>query len=191
MKPKAMSLPTAPRHGFADFYRAHRGELLEFIRQYGGPALDAENVWAETWARAYVSWPALSEPRSWVFRVAINLTHRAGREAGRASPCGDTRADHEATARWLSVAPLPGVEWGALVSDIRDGLQRLPGQQRAAVLLDYAGWSRVEIAAVLGCTAVTVRGHLHRGRAKLKGFLGEPSQITQQAPNAGLEGRTA
>lgn len=186
-----MGLPTMPRTGFAEFYRVHRGELLVFIRQYCGDGVDAEDICSGAWERAYVEWPALREPRSWVFKVAINLAHRAGREARRAYPSGDIPASQQVSVRWLSSSPMPGAEWGALVSDVRDGLQRLPWQQRAAVLLDHDGWSRAEIAAVLGCTTITVRGHLHRGRGRLRRFLGEPSVVPQRASGEGLEGRTA
>jgi RNA polymerase sigma-70 factor (ECF subfamily) len=185
-----MGFLTTPRTGFANFYRAHRDELLFFMRQYAGSGVDTEDICAEAWARAYVSWPVISEPRGWVFRVAINLARQAGKQARRTSPSDDIGAFQHAAVRWLSSTPMPGAEWGALVSDIRDGLQRLPGQQRAAVLLDYAGWSRAEIAAMLGCTTVTVRGHLFRGRAKLRKFLDEPEPITQRAPSKALEGRT-
>lgn len=178
-----------PATGFDDFYRAHREGLLVFIRQYGGPGLDAEDICGEAWARAFARWRMISEPRGWVFRVAINLAHRAGREASRARPSGDVLDFEHAAARWPWSTPMPGAEWGALVSDIRDALQRLPGQQRAAVLLDHAGWSPPEIADALGCSAGTVRGHLFRGRAKLRRFLDEPRPAAQRVAGEGLEGR--
>lgn len=178
-----------PGTEFADFYRMHRDELKLFMRQYIGRGLDVEDICAEAWTRAYVSWSALSEPRGWVFKVAINLAHRAAREARRTSLTDDIGAFQDPAIRWLSSSQMPGAESGALVSEIRSGLQRLPKQQRAAVLLDHAGWSRAEIAVALGCTAVTVRGHLFRGRAKLRKFLDEPPPIAQRASSEGVEGR--
>jgi RNA polymerase sigma-70 factor (ECF subfamily) len=191
VKRRAGGPPAGPGAGFEDFYRAYRDKLLIFVRQYCGPGIDAENVCQDAWVRAYLEWAKLREPHSWVFRVAINLAHQAGREARRANPSEDILAGRQVPVRWLSSAPMPGAEWGAQVSDVRAGLQRLPWQQRAAVLLDYDGWSRPEIAAALGCTTTTVRGHLHRGRAKLRRFLGELPAVPRRAPSEGLEGRTA
>ena len=86
---------------------------------------------------------------------------------------------------------MPGAELAVQASELSRGLQQLPDQQRAAVLLVHQGLSRREIAAVLGCTTGTVRVHLHLGRTRLRELIGEPQRSRQKARNAGVEGRTA
>jgi RNA polymerase sigma factor (sigma-70 family) len=51
-------------------------------------------------------------------------------------------------------------------------LQRLPRQQRAAVVLRYyEGLTDAEIGEVLGCRVATVRGHISRGLAGLRSMI--------------------
>ena len=183
--------PQTPEPAFTDFFRARYVEVLLFAWHYAGSGLDVENLVAEAFARACAWWPTIDDPRPWVYRTVINLITDAGRESQRSSPSGDPYKDHGASSRWKSGAMLPGVEWGAQLAEISWALQQLPGQQRAAVLLDYRGWTGPQIAAALECTPITVRGHLHRGRARLRELLGEPQRTKQQAPSTGLEGRTA
>jgi RNA polymerase sigma-70 factor (ECF subfamily) len=60
------------------------------------------------------------------------------------------------------------------VVDFWRAVRALPSRQRQAVALFYLeGWATAEIARFLGCSATTVRGHLHRGRAALARRLGE------------------
>jgi len=188
--PEHVAVDRAARLAFTNFYRANRHELLRFAWHYAAPHLDVEGIVAEAWARACARWEVINNPRPWLYRVVINLIYEAGKAAQRTQPSDNPYAAGDPYVRWISAASLPGAEWAARISEITQALQRLPGQQRAAVLLDYRGWTRAEIAAALGCTAVTVRGHLHRGRASLKVMLGEIEPAAQQARSMGLEGRT-
>ena len=176
---------------FTEFYRVHHKEVLLFARHHAAPYLDVEDIVAEAFARACAWWPSLSNPRPWVSRTVINLINDAGAKSQRTSPSGDPCLGHETAAGWRSWAQYPGADWNVQVAEISCALQQLPDQQRAAVLLDYRGWSRTEIANALECTTITVRGHLHRGRAKLRELLDEPQRARRQASSTGLEGRTA
>jgi RNA polymerase sigma-70 factor, ECF subfamily len=176
---------------FSAFYQEHNMELLRFAWHYGAPHLDLEAIVAEAWARAWATWPSLARPRPWLYRVIINLIHDAGKTAQQTRPASEPLDDGECAPAWSSAVPMPGAEWAARVSEVSLALQRLPAQQRAAVLLDYQGFSRPEIAAALGCSRTTVRGHLHRGRAHLKTMLGEPVHAGREERSTGLEGRPA
>lgn len=180
-----------PKPTFTAFYRANRDALLRFVRHYGGPALDTEDIVAESFARTYAKWITIDDPRAWLYRVAINITHHAGRDLQRQSPVEDPFGGHETSITWRSNVKLPSAEWWAVIHELQGALQELPTQQRAAVLLEYQGWSRQEIAVVLDCTTITVRGHLHRGRARLKRLLDEPAEIPHTTPHTGVEGRPA
>jgi hypothetical protein len=114
------------------------------------PHLDIEAIAAEAWAWACANWADITTPRPWLYGVVMNLIYDAGKAAQQARPARDP---HDASGRapvWTSAVPLPGAEWAAQVWEIGQALQRLPAQRRAAVLLDYQGVPRAEIAATLG-----------------------------------------
>ncbi len=57
---------------------------------------------------------------------------------------------------------------------LTEAITRLPGRQRAAVLLVYGeDRSTAEAASVLGCSEATLRVHLHRARNALRISMGE------------------
>lgn len=59
-----------------------------------------------------------------------------------------------------------------MLEAIAEGLQALPVDQRAAVVLsDVQGLSYEEIAEVMGCSLGTVKSRLSRGRARLRDIL--------------------
>jgi len=190
--PEPPRLP-APTPIFTEFYQRHREEIRRFAWHYGAAHLDPDAIAAEAWARACANWSAISNPRPWLYQVVINLTCDAGKAAQQTIPAVDPHATL-ALGRspvWTSVVTVPDVEYAVRITDVGQALQRLPRQQRAAVLLDYQGMTRPEIAAALGCTTITVRGHLHRGRASLRRMLAEHATAARPAHSTGLEGSPA
>jgi RNA polymerase sigma-70 factor (sigma-E family) len=73
--------------------------------------------------------------------------------------------------------PAYGEEAAAQHADgtvIRTALGRLPRQQRAVLVLRYfADLPETEVAAILGCSAGTVKTHAHRGLRTLRAQLGK------------------
>jgi RNA polymerase sigma factor (sigma-70 family) len=56
--------------------------------------------------------------------------------------------------------------------DLVVALASLTANQRAALVLrHYAGYPTREVAAILGCSAATVRVHLSQGRRRLRRLL--------------------
>jgi RNA polymerase sigma factor (sigma-70 family) len=123
----------------------------------------AEDVAAETLARAVVHWPRLDHParrQAWVAKVAANLAIDVVRRRDRVAPEPPTaRADHgDTTAVRL-----------ALVS----ALSSLPSRQRQVVVLRYlADLPEAEVASSLGLSLNTVKKHTARGLAALRRSLG-------------------
>jgi RNA polymerase sigma-70 factor (ECF subfamily) len=104
---------------------------------------------------------ALDRPGAWVRRVAIRdaVRSRRRRARGRAIEAEQARAD-------------PGLDPDG--SDVRAALLALPARQRAAIALHYLDDLPIaEIAALLGCSAGSVKTHLARGRRALAALLGE------------------
>jgi len=176
------------KSSFGDFYGVYRDAVLRFARHQAGPGANAENIATEAWIQVCDSWDRITNPRPWVYRVIIDLASQAEKERQMTAVSGDPYTDHRGRPRRASGASLYDVE---RISDTTEGLQRLPRQQRAAVLLSHCGWSASEVAEVLGCKSITARINLHLGRSRLRKFLAEPAVIAQEAPQAGLEGRTA
>jgi RNA polymerase sigma factor (sigma-70 family) len=183
--------PTTVKTSFGDFYMAYRDAVLRFARHQAGPGANAENIVTEAWMRACDSWDHITDPQSWVYRVIFDLASQADKKRQTTTASGDLYTDRRDRPRWVSDGSLYDTKWAERIIDTTKGLQRLPRQQRAAVLLNHCGWSASEIAGVLGCKTVTARVHLHLGRSRLRRFLAEPATVAQEAPQPGLEGRTA
>ncbi len=94
-----------------------------------------------------------------VVNAHISAWRRSGRRAVTVAEVRDTsHAD-----------PSDGV---ARADVVWRGCSTLPPQQRAAVVLRfYEDLDYAEIAALLGVTEVTVRSHVHRALAALRGEL--------------------
>ena len=62
--------------------------------------------------------------------------------------------------------------------DVDAAIRRLPGSQRAAIVLHYyEDRPTAEVAAILGCTESTARVHLHHARKRLALLLGEDDRV--------------
>jgi DNA-directed RNA polymerase specialized sigma24 family protein len=123
----------------------------------------AEDITQDAFVQLLRHWPKVSgyeRPDAWVRRVAIRLAVRAVRRDKLWAMVG----------RQIPVAaPL-----GPRDLDVVNAVRRLPGMQRAAVVLFYyEDRPIVEIADLLGCAEATARVHLHRGRRRLAEILGE------------------
>mgnify|MGYP001765114744 CR=1 FL=1 len=100
----------------------------------------------------------------WIRRVAINKLRDENRRAGRKKKAeerlqGEFRDDE---VQWSD-----GSDAGALLAG-------LPRQQRLAMALFYVeGLSVAEVASTLQLSEGAVRFHLHQGRARLRGLVGE------------------
>jgi RNA polymerase sigma factor (sigma-70 family) len=121
----------------------------------------AEDVAAESLARAYARWPkvgGLPYRDGWVLKVATNL-------------CIDRLRRR-----------VPEV-WPEVVADFEDGVElrlalnaallTLAPRQRQAITLHYlGGLSDQEVAQALGISLGSVKTHIHRGLKGLRGRLG-------------------
>ena len=97
------------------------------------------------------------------YRRALKALRRrrmlAQYEDGNAVPEGQEPADRSIGLRETE-------DW------IRQGLQHLPLEQRAAVeLVYYFGHSLEEIGAIMGCPASTIKARMFHARARLRGVL--------------------
>lgn len=126
-----------------------------------GDRAAAEDVAAETMARAYARWPKVSRlpyRDGWVLKVATNL------------------AIDRLRRRPPAVAPSPADEFEDAVHlrlALEAALLTLAPRQRQAVTLRYlGGLSDREVALALGISLGSVKTHIHRGLHGLRACLG-------------------
>lgn len=154
-----------------------RPELHRYCARLMGSVIDGEDVVQDTLVRAFVALQDLEETpqlRPWLFRIAHNraldlLRSRAVRAAEpieAASEVADPASPDPVEALMREEAVKTAVSRFAL----------LPTVQRSVVILkDVFDEQLTEIAALLGLTVDAVKGHLARGRARLR-------EINAQAP---------
>ncbi len=204
--PTAADLAAARRHDADAFERLigpHRAELQAHCYRMLGSAADAEDALQETLLRAWRSLPSFegrSSLRSWLYRIATNVSLRMlERRPKRVLPIdyGPASDPHDRPAEplvgqvWLDPYPEEALGLGDGPAspearyEEREGielafvaaLQHLPGRQRAALLLrDVLGFAPAEIATTLDATPAAIYSALQRARQAVEERLPARSQ---------------
>jgi RNA polymerase sigma-70 factor (sigma-E family) len=163
-----MQRMTMQRQPFADFMRERELALRRFGTVLTGDPRTSEEIVVDVLSRAWERWDhigGLEQPNAYVRRMIVNEYLSSRRRLRRTAPRGDVlelldqsdghRPDH-AHAQ-------------AERDDLDRRLARLPRQQRAVLVLRfYEDLPEAEIAALLGCTASTVRSNTARALAALR-----------------------
>jgi RNA polymerase sigma-70 factor (ECF subfamily) len=140
-------------------YREHRGRLVRLVERELRDHEDAEDVVQTAFLdaqRALEHGTIPRDPRAWLAAIALNAAHRLRRRRLNAEPLEDY-----------------AVQEASGMSEIREALANLPGEQRAAVLYrDVLGFSYGETAEQMGTSVSAVTMLLHRGRRRLRQTLG-------------------
>jgi RNA polymerase sigma-70 factor (sigma-E family) len=151
---------------FRDFVTEHSAALLRLAYLLCADHAGAEDLVQNALVRVYVRWNRIeTNPAAYVRRVLVTTAASEGRRAFRrrermtAQP-PDLSDRHDAFAQ----------------ADDRDrllnALRSLPPRQRAAVVLrHWLDLDAAESAAILGCSAETVRSQTARGLDKLRAAL--------------------
>jgi RNA polymerase sigma-70 factor (ECF subfamily) len=173
----------------------YRRELQVHCYRILGSLQDAEDAVQETLLSAWrglAGFEGRASLRSWLYRIATNRCLNALRDSGRRSGAmpgsGDGVSDAPEPSRraepiWLQPYPedlLEGLPDRAEGLDARyetkeavglafvSGLQRMPPQQRAVLVLrDVLGYRAAEVAAMLEASEASVNSALQRARAAL------------------------
>ena len=143
-------------------------------------AEDARDVSQETFVRVYeMAGRFRGESRfsTWFYRILVNrcLDHRRRRRWWRQLVDTSDGEGRPLLDRQPAPAhdPVADVDREQVTRRLWDAVEGLSPQQRAAVLLQVQEeLSTAEIAAVLECSEVTVRVHLHRAVAALRKTIG-------------------
>lgn len=153
--------------GFEEFYLASRDSCLRAVVGVGADPVDAEDLVAEAFARAWASWRKLSRhpaPQAWVVRTALNANISRWRRARRETPLvGCDRVSLDRAER--------------LDRDLLTRLQGLPRRQREVIALRvFLDLDVAQTAAALGVAQGTVTAHMARAIATLRTQL-MPAQL--------------
>jgi RNA polymerase sigma factor (sigma-70 family) len=155
------------RQEFTEFYTACRDDCLRIVLVSVGDRQLAEDLVAEAFTRAWISWRKVREhpvPRAWVVRTALN-THvswwrRRRRELAVDGSTAQSLLEGSQLARSVDL----GVD-EALAAAVR----ALPLRQREVVVLRvFFGLDTGAAAELLGISPGTVGAHLHRALATLR-----------------------
>jgi RNA polymerase sigma factor (sigma-70 family) len=151
---------------FRVIHDRYRKRLLAYARQMlAGSGQDAEDALQDVFERAYSGLRATDRDlalKAWLYRVAHN---RCIDQLRRPLPVAATEPD-DAESRQPSPAAL--AEQRETLRRLIMDVQRLPGQQRSALLLrEMSGLSYAELAGALGVSVPAVKSLLVRARIGL------------------------
>jgi RNA polymerase sigma-70 factor (ECF subfamily) len=190
-----MAVDQANEESFRELVDAHERALRVHCYRLLGSLQDAEDLTQETLLRAWRSMDSFAgraSLRTWLYRIATNACldelNRRGRRLlpvmigsprrtfvpSQPVPAETPWLDPLPDA-WLEVAdtaPGPEARYEARESielAFIAALQRLPGRQRAVLLLrDVLGWPTPEVASMLDLSVAAAQSLLQRARATLE-----------------------
>lgn len=165
---------------FEEFVRRRMPELVRFTCAMCADRALAEDVVQEVLVRVNARWShiaLLEAPEMYVRRSLVNEYLSWRRKWARVMP----RAV-------LSGRDLISPDHADAIADramLVNELAALPPRQRAVLVMRfYGGLPDIEIADILGCRTVTVRGYASRALASLRIELTEPSEVVARSHDA-------
>ena len=176
-------LVEAARQGDAEAFgvlvRRHQRRIYRLAVHLLRDAAEAEDVTQDTFVRAYGAldrFDGRSEPFTWMYRIAVNLSLNAIRSRKtrrKATTPEDPRIEGLLVDQRATTGDPGGVAADRQMAlALCDGIDALSETLRTTlVLVSVDGLSHGEAADVLGCPEGTVAWRVHEARRKLRGFL--------------------
>lgn len=141
--------------------------LRAFARSLTGNPGDADDLLQETLMRAIANihqFTPGTNLKAWLFRIQRNVYYTAYRKRRRESVLLPEQAEQIVSA--------PQQEWSIKIRSMHEALERLPEDQREALLLvSGAGLSYEEAAELCGCALGTIKSRVSRARTRLLALL--------------------
>lgn len=155
---------------FEALYRRYSADLYRFSLYLCGNAADAEDIVAESFARAWTAPGAIRQEtvKAYLFAIARNCFYDRARQFGRRSEVA-----LETEVRSQSPGPDASSHARAELARVLRLLRDFPEVDRAALMLRAAeGMSYEEIAAALRISVGAAKVKVHRTRIKLAALMG-------------------
>lgn len=164
---------------FGILVRRHQKRIYRLAVHLLRDAAEAEDVTQDTFVRAYGAldrFDGRSEPFTWMYRIAVNLSLNAirSRKTGRKGTTPDDprieaflverRASHADPAA-LAADRQMATALAAAIDELSDTLRT------TLILVSVEGLSHTEAAEILGCPEGTVAWRVHEARKKLRAHL--------------------
>jgi RNA polymerase sigma-70 factor (ECF subfamily) len=163
---------------FGHLVRRHQQRIHRLAMHLVRNRAEAEDVMQETFIRAYralARFDGRSEPYTWLYRIAINLSLNVlrSRKSQRTTSTGeDPRLDALASARHALDDPPADAARQELYGALARGIDELSDTLRTTlVLVCIDGRSHDEAAAILGAPAGTIAWRIHEARRKLREYM--------------------
>jgi RNA polymerase sigma-70 factor (ECF subfamily) len=156
---------------FESFYRSEYRSVVGLAYALSGSRIASEDIAQDAFLAAHKQWDRVAsydKPEAWVRRVVSNLSVSLFRTRMREA---SAIARLKRRANYLPELSPDDVAFWKMV-------RSLPKRQAQTVALHYLEDRPVaEIGEILGCSASTVKVHLHKARAGLARKLGESWEV--------------
>ncbi len=163
---------------FGQLVRRHQARIHRLAAHLLRSRAEAEDVTQETFIRAYRAlgrFDGRSEPYTWLYRIAVNLSLNAlrARKARRATgDSDDPRFDALAAEVRSADDPPADAAQRQLYEALARGIDALSETLRTTlVLVCVDGRSHEEAAAILGAPEGTIAWRVHEARKKLRLYI--------------------
>ena len=170
--------PGRPR--FEELYLEFFPRIYAFLRTQLRHSIDAEDVAAQVFARAYEASPrfrpSCKSPAAWLFKIARNASFDHQRLARRR----DRAELAAAEAHGADSDPFTVAEQRASCHRLRLAVSCLPRRQRVALALRNHGLPFREVGNRLGCSEAAAKMLYHRALRVLRPALGVPREPGEQ-----------
>ena len=173
------SARTGDSEAFGTLVRRHQKRVYRLALHMLRNSAEAEDVTQETFVRAYGAldrFDGRSEPFTWMYRIAVNLSLNAIRSrktSQRSTSTDDPRIETLLIEQHSSGgSPAVASEDKQLALAVLAGIDDLSDVLRTTLILVVIdGVSHAEASQTLGCSEGTVAWRVHEARRKLREFL--------------------
>ena len=182
-QPTDRELVDAARGGdsaaFGVLVRRHQKRVYRLALHLLRNSAEAEDVTQETFVRAYGAldrFDGRSEPYTWMYRIAVNLSLnaiRARKSSQRTTSSDDPRMESLLVDLQSGQGnPALATEDRLLAQALLEGIDGLSDVLRTTLILVIVdGASHADASRTLGCSEGTVAWRVHEARRKLREFL--------------------
>ena len=148
---------------FSALYQKYAADVYRFALYLTGERGEAEDITSETFVRAWTSPEPIraATVKGYLFTIARNLHRQSLRKKSRNVALNDEMRDPAASPEARAAA-------GAELHAVLAGLQQLPEEDRAALLMCASeGLTYDEISQAMGLSLASVKVKIHRARLAL------------------------
>jgi RNA polymerase sigma-70 factor (ECF subfamily) len=163
---------------FGQLVRRHQQRIHRLAIHLLRDRAEAEDVMQETFIRAYralARFDGRSEPYTWFYRIAINLslnTLRSRKSHRTMTEADDPRLDALVSEQQAAADPPGDAARNQLYAALSQGIDELSETLRTTlVLVCIDGRSHEEASAILGAPEGTIAWRVHEARRKLKEYM--------------------